>query len=399
MFPTPTFAKPRARDINGRPPASFTSRSGFPAPSFNALFADSGAGAVSLALNGGTGAATFTRATSATCWGSTGLLLTVGTGVARSTYTELTGATYLGYLAEEARTNNMIQNRDFTNAAWTATTMTVAKDQTGIDGAATAASSLLATAGNATVAQTVTIAAVNRPFSVYVKRITGTGNIDLAQDGASFTTQSVASDGLWHRCTLVASQLNPVLTIRLVTNGDKIAVDYAMLEDKGGAAATFPLSPIATTTVAVTRNTDVLSFPTAGNFLNTAGSCYAEIMAPNATSNPRIVSAGAGSGEPLILGGNPPTTVSMIDGGVALNGIAFAPSAAVQKVASRWAGSVSNTFLAGVKSANLAFDGNLNGPGPLAIGVRIDPTLSLNGTIKNVKLWTVALTDAQIASL
>jgi hypothetical protein len=161
----------------------------------------------------------------------------VGTGVARSTYTELTGAAYLGYLSEEARTNNCIQNRDFTNAAWVKTTMTAALDQVGIDGVANSASSLLATAGNATAAQTVTIAAVNRPFSVYVKRLVGTGNIDLAQDGASFTTQSVANDGLWHRCTLVANQLNPVLTIRLATNADKIAVDYAMLEDRAARAA------------------------------------------------------------------------------------------------------------------------------------------------------------------
>src|SRR5260221_7635101 len=187
---------------------------GLPAPGFWAQFKDLGAGAVDTSAIGAPGTApTFTRATSATCWSQAGLLLTVSTGIARSTYTDLTGARYLGYLGEEGRTNNCLWNRDFTNAAWVKTTMTAAKDQTGIDGSGNSASSLLATAGNALAAQTITIAAVNRPFSVYVKRLVGTGNIDLAQDGATFTNQTVANDAAWHRVTLVASQLNPVLTI------------------------------------------------------------------------------------------------------------------------------------------------------------------------------------------
>lgn len=366
-------------------------------PAFFAPLSDAGAGAVSLALNAGSGSATFARATSATCWDSTGLLLTVGTGVARSTYTELVGGTYLGYLNEEARTNTCIRNRDFTNAAWVMTTMTPLKDQVGIDGAANSASSLLATGANATAAQTVTLAAVNRPFSVYVKRLVGTGNIDLAQDGASFTTQSVANDGLWHRCTLVASQLNPVLTVRLATNGDKIAVDYAMLEDSGGAARTFPLSPIATTVAAVTRNVDLLPYPTAGNIVGTVGTAYAEVTIPNATPVIQSVLTLAGTAQPLYQAST--GELSLYDGTGERKGNALTNNAAVKKVASMWnASPAAKTYIAGVASASLTFDGDLNVGATMYVGSNNSGT-PLNGTIKNLKLWQVALTDGQIAAL
>lgn len=55
-----------------------------------------------------------------------------------------------GILVEEARTNVVLWNRDLTNAAWTKTNITAAKDQTGIDGFASSASKITATAGNGT---------------------------------------------------------------------------------------------------------------------------------------------------------------------------------------------------------------------------------------------------------
>ncbi len=368
---------------------------------------DAGAGAVNLVpLHSlGSNTATFTRATAATCWGPTGLLLTVGTGVARFTYTELTGSIALGYLCEEARTNSCIQNRDFTNAAWVKTTMTAAKDQIGIDGVAGSASSLLATAGNATAAQTVTIAAVNRPFSIYVKRLVGTGNIDLSQDGAAFTTQTVANDGLWHRCTLVASQLNPVLTIRLATNADKIAVDYAMLEDSGGAARTFVLSPIATTTVAVTRNVDVLSYPGASNVSNSVGTAYLElteaagvgtqqgsILQTDVTTNGRVLEH---------LSGQATTTVSSFDGTntVTKTGITDRSLGTPVPVATTWTGT---TLKVGQSTAALqsgTFDTTMGDGSKISIGISGANGNALAGTIRGVKLWTRALSDTEVATL
>lgn len=378
-------------------------RSAGNSPAFFLPLNDLGGGQVNIvpgiSAPGSTG--TFTRATSATCWGPTGLLITVGSGVARSTYTELTGATYLGYMAEEARTNSCLQNRDFTNAAWTATTMTTAKDQVGIDGVANSASSLLATAGNATVSQSITIAAVNRPFSVYVKRLTGTGNIDLAQDGATFTTQSVANDGAWHRCTLAASQLNPTLTIRLATNGDKIAVDFAMLEDSGGAARTTAGTPIATTTVAVTRNGDALAFPLANNASNSEGTAYCEASpTTNSGGSTRLI----GSSTALLAVGINTTTTTLGFNGT--DPTVTSPSDATfnngtpHKCATTWSrsGNVWQAFLSGSGGTPHTFGAT----GVFGTDIRVGSqaaTSQPNAPIKNVKIWLRALSAGEVAAL
>lgn len=359
---------------------------------------DAGAGAVSLVPNSSAGSATstFTRATSATCWGPTGLLLTVVSGTPRSTYTELTGATYLGYLAEEARTNNALWCRDLSHAGtWVGLNTTAVLDQVGIDGAANSASRLTATLGNGLSQQGITIAAVNRPFSAYIKRLSGTGNIDFAQDGASFTTQTVPNDGLWHRCTLVASQLNPTLTIRLVTNGDSIAVDYAMLEDNGGGAATFPLSPILTTTVAVTRNADSLNYPMAGNIVGTQGTAACEVTSQAGGTTYTLYAGGTSA--PLYV--NVGAQVRFLDGTNNNTGAAITPSLTTpNKVASRWTGALGTTYVAGVPATSTAFDGDLNLGVNLLIGSTAGNNIQ-NGTIKNIRIWSVPLADAQIASL
>ena len=367
---------------------------------FGIPFADSGAGAVNTTISLGTGSATFTRATSATCWSSSGLILTVGTGVARSSYTELTAAEYLGYWSEEARTNTCLWARDFTNAAWVKTTCTAALDQVGIDGAANTASSLLATAGNATVKQTLALAAVNRPFSVYIKRLVGTGNIDLAQDGATFTNQSVANDGLWHRCTLVASQLNPVLSIRIVTNADKIAVDYAGLEDASGGAATFPTTPILTTTVAVTRNADVLSYPTAGNLSGVAGTVFARVSFATVAGGVDVVSSFTGaSGIPMGLGGGS-GAVFLNDGASIVSTVTPGTSSATAvKIATKWSGVTANAYVNGSGGTPQVFDGDLGIAATMTIMNRTTGGSYPNGGIRDVNIWNAALTDSQIAGL
>jgi hypothetical protein len=67
-----------------------------------------------------------------------------------------------GLLVEEARVNLAIWGRDLTNAAWTKTNMTTAKTATGADGSANGATTLTATAGNATVLQSITSASAAR---------------------------------------------------------------------------------------------------------------------------------------------------------------------------------------------------------------------------------------------
>lgn len=172
-----------------------------------------------------------------------------------------------------ARTNRALQANDLTNASWTKTTATVAKDQTGPDGVSNSASSFLATSANATVTQTFSLSNIARTYGVWLKRITGTGNVQLTLDGSTWTTKTITSS--WAFYSITQTLINPTIGIRLVTNTDKVAVAYNQLED--GSTTT---SSIATTTVAVTVTdyamsaTGIATFSTApatGNLLTWTG--------------------------------------------------------------------------------------------------------------------------------
>lgn len=134
-----------------------------------------------------------------------------------------------GWLAEAGATNLCLHNRDQTNASWVKSTMTAALDQVGKDGKPNSASSLLATAANATSLQAFTIGSAVKDASFWLKRITGTGNIDITIDnGSTWTTKTLTTD--WNRFDVSQILANPVIGIRIVTDTDKIAIDFAQLE-------------------------------------------------------------------------------------------------------------------------------------------------------------------------
>jgi len=156
-----------------------------------------------------------------------------------------------GLLIEEARTNRILWCRDATDAAWVKTNVTAAKDQTGVDGVANAASSLTATANDGTCIQTITLVSGSRTGSVYLKRITGTGNVQVSLNGTTYSTVDL-SDTEWRRIVLSGTVTNPTVGIKLAVSGDAVAMDYGQVED--GAYVT---TPILTTTATATRSADV----------------------------------------------------------------------------------------------------------------------------------------------
>jgi hypothetical protein len=174
-------------------------------------------------------------------------LTSFGTGTLRNTD--------LGLLIEDARTNVVLWNRDLTNVAWSKTNITAAKDQTGADGAATSASSLLATAANGTALQAITLASAAAFQSAYVKRLAGTGTVNMTMDnGATWT--AITPTANWTLLSIPTQTLaNPTVGFRIVTSGDQIAVDFVQNEN-----GTFGSSPIPTTTTAATRAADFISY-------------------------------------------------------------------------------------------------------------------------------------------
>jgi len=119
--------------------------------------------------------------------------------------------------------------RDLTNAVWVSGGggVTTAKTSTGADGVANTATRVTAAGANATVLQTITLASSTILLQVYIKRITGTGNVDLTVDGGTTWTTITPGSGVYSQVVISqAAVTNPVVGIRLVTSGDAIDVDF-----------------------------------------------------------------------------------------------------------------------------------------------------------------------------
>lgn len=159
-----------------------------------------------------------------------------------------------GLLCEPSATNLCLRSRDFANAAWTLLLGTIAQTSAGADGTTNGAARFTATSANATILQTVTGSSVSRSFSIWIKRITGTGTVGLCQDGTTFTDISAQLNTTgFVLVQLKATQLNPVFGIQLGSNGDAIDVDFAQLE-----TTPYATSPIVTAGSTVARNSDLV---------------------------------------------------------------------------------------------------------------------------------------------
>ena len=138
-------------------------------------------------------------------------------------------------------------------------------------GVANSASTLTATANNGTITQTVTIASAARVNGFWIKRVGGTGTIEITDNNFTSTVDVTASLSsavyTWH--TTSRTQANPVFGIRMGTSGDVIEVDFVGLEE--GSYATYPL-PVGAS--AVTRNRDILGTTDVSWFPTSAGTVY-----------------------------------------------------------------------------------------------------------------------------
>jgi hypothetical protein len=222
---------------------------------------------------------TVTRAGSAWRFNPAGLLESVSANSPRIDCAPSTGA-YRGLLVETSAINRLLWCRDLTNAAWTKSNTTAALDQIGIDGIANSASSLTATAGNGTCLQSITLASSARVQSCFMKRLVGTGTIEMTTDnGVTWTAVSPVVNA-WTRVRIPQQTLaNPIAGFRIVTSGDAVAIDIAQNET---VVADIPTSPIITTSAQVTRASDLVKMPITGWYTdNAAGTFYVSAMADN----------------------------------------------------------------------------------------------------------------------
>jgi hypothetical protein len=204
---------------------------------------------------------TFTRTTTGTYIGSDGLIKTAAINEPRFEY-DPTTLQPLGLLIEPAATNILLHSSDLTQTAWVPVGATIAMTATGPDGAANSATTVTATLGNATVLQAVTATSTSRISSVYIKRRTGTGTVEITQNnGVTWTAVTVTAG--WTRVSVpAATVLNPTVGLRIVTSGDAVDVAFFQCETGFASVAT---SVIPTGASQVTREADI-ALVTGANF-------------------------------------------------------------------------------------------------------------------------------------
>ena len=168
-----------------------------------------------------------------------------------------------GLLIEEARTNDALWARDMTQASWVAVGTGTALNATGIDGGANTATTLTATGtagsctSSCTILQSITLGSQADTYSVWLKRVTGTGTVNITINNLTGTTACTLTTTAFTRCSVTATLANPVIGIQMTALNDVIIADFNQMEPGGG-----PTSPILTTSATATRSAD--SIPLAG---------------------------------------------------------------------------------------------------------------------------------------
>jgi hypothetical protein len=163
-----------------------------------------------------------------------------------------TARVYDGKTVAKAEENLLLRSQDY-SATWVATNLTPVTGKTAPDATATA-TEFTASAGNATLTQSFTAVAGDYTFSVFLRRVTGTGDVDIsAHSGGTWVTQTLTST--WTRFTVTQTLTAGARTpgIRVVTSGDAIEVWGAQIEFRASATAYTP-----TTTQPITNYIPVL---------------------------------------------------------------------------------------------------------------------------------------------
>lgn len=141
---------------------------------------------------------------------------------------------------EASITNLCIYSERHNNAAWVKTTTTVAANSVAAPDGATTAETLTATAGNATTIQDLgSLSSATYTYSVFLKRLTGSGNVQLTLDGGStWTTKTITTT--WARYDITQTLANPDVGVRIVTSGDAVYAWGAQTEVGASRTSYYP---------------------------------------------------------------------------------------------------------------------------------------------------------------
>jgi len=266
---------------------------------------------------------------------------------------------------------------------------------TGLDNVANSASRLTAAANDATLLQLLTAATGTRTTSAWIKRISGSGTVSLTRNGGTNWTDITSSlvTDTWVPVEVTSDVgANPTVGLKMGTSGDVIDVDC--FQDENGSWRT---SPILTTTAAVTRNADVLSYASA--YDNTVGTSLCSLKSDSLVSTANIYAlTGDTNGRMAYLNsGNARTGILAFDGvNTASATGALSINTGVRKRALAWSGANMKCCADTVLGVSSTFDGTLGAGTTLFVGCDAASGSQLSGNISEVHIWTSALTDTQL---
>lgn len=356
--------------------------------------------------------------------------------------TPIPPATLLGYLPEGQRTNLILQCSDYTDAAWTATsvdTTPTANTTAAPDGTLTADTLTEGVAGTAASTQNV-VGTANANYSVsrFVKRgntdwmfmavfnganvvrawfnlATGVkGTLAAGGTGATVASRMDALANGWYRCSVIGSVGSAAVNISFATasaaadntvvrvNGATRFEWGAQFEDNSSLISAL----IPTLAGIVTRNEDVLTYSSIGNVLNEQGTLYFEATQNTpAAFNGSIVAVSDTTLNNRVNGfrGGVTAAYRVTSGGV--GGVAAAGSnpmtVGLYKLAFRWA---LNDFKAYLNGLVDLIDTSLNTPigmTTIYIGISENGGTGVAGfcNIRNVQIYGQPATDSSLQSL
>lgn len=175
-------------------------------------------------------------------------------------------------MVEPGTTNKFLRSEDFRNAdaSWVATNVTPT------DGGASTVrpghnyTILTASGANGTFLQTVTATADSWTVSFWMRRRTGTGDIQLTADGSTWATVTLTSSWTRVSVTQTASAAALGIGIKIVTSGDAVDIDCSQYE-----ALSWASSYVPTAEATVARSADLLLADIAAlDSLKTAGTLF-----------------------------------------------------------------------------------------------------------------------------
>jgi hypothetical protein len=177
----------------------------------------------------------------------------------RITFTRASEARYYdGKTVSKAEENLLLRSQDY-SATWTVTSLTPVTGKTAPDATSTA-TEFTSTAADAVLTQGYTAIAGDYTFSVFLRRVTGTGDIQIAADNGTWTTRAITSSWARYEVTQTVTAGAKTAGIRIVTSGDAIEVWGAQLEQRSTVTAYTP-----TTTQAITNYVPTLLTAPAGS--------------------------------------------------------------------------------------------------------------------------------------